>query len=66
MPPTGIIDLSNPHTSRRARAIINRNQDGMCLFCNIKFDLDNDVVVSHGGAKRRYYHEKCAKRLNII
>jgi hypothetical protein len=66
MTPTRIIHLSNLHTSRRARAIIKRNQDEKCPFCNVKFDLDNDVVVSHGSAKRRYYHEKCAKRLNII
>jgi hypothetical protein len=65
MAPTAIIDLSNRHTSKRARAIIKSNQDGRCLLCNVKFDL-TDVVVSHGSAKRRYYHEKCAKRLNII
>jgi hypothetical protein len=66
MTSTRIIHLSNLLTSRRARIIISSSQDGRCFFCNVKFDLDNDVVVSHGSPKRRYYHEKCAKRLNII
>lgn len=63
---TYIIHLSEVHTGRRSRAIISRSQDGRCRFCNIKIDLDNDVIVSHGGPKRKYYHEKCVKRLKII
>jgi hypothetical protein len=66
MTSTYIIHLSNLHTGRRARNIISSSQDGRCRFCNIKIDLDKDVIVSHGGPKRKYYHEKCARRLNII
>ena len=66
MTSTHIIHLSNLHTGGRARSIISRSQDGRCPFCNVKFDLDNDVVVSHGSPKRKYCHEKCVKRLDII
>lgn len=51
MAPTKIIHLANQHTSKRARLIIKRNQDGRCLFCNIEFGLA-DIIVSHGSAKR--------------
>lgn len=40
-------------------------QNGLCHHCKTKFDR-KDMIISSGRVHKKYYHKKCADRLNII
>jgi hypothetical protein len=40
-------------------------QNGLCRHCKMKFDR-SDMIISSGRANKKYYHKKCADKLNII
>ncbi|HEY7110110.1 MAG TPA: hypothetical protein VH415_11810 [Nitrososphaeraceae archaeon] len=54
-----------PIIKRRILTIIKRKQNGKCHYCAKDFTVD-DIIVSCGTRRRNYYHQVCAKRLNII
>jgi hypothetical protein len=39
-------------------------QGGMCRFCGRSLSFGDTIVGN--GVSRKYYHEKCAKRIHII
>jgi len=53
--------------SRQAKQVypkILAYQGGLCRFCGRSLSFADTMVGT--GAARKYYHEKCAKRIHII
>lgn len=42
-----------------------QKQRGLCRYCEEGF-VRTDVVVSRGRPSRKYYHQQCANKLNIL
>lgn len=43
--------------------LIERKQGGKCRLCGMRFTDDDTIIgLGHG---RSYYHNNCAKKLNI-
>lgn len=49
---------------RRIIEVIMVKQAGLCRFCKSMISK-NDEIVSNGRNKK-YYHRRCAQKLNII
>ena len=49
----------------RVHNLIRSTQHGLCWQCQMRIE-EQDRIVSRGKSRRFYYHEDCAKTLNII
>ena len=60
-----VIVMSNSiKVQTRIINVIKFKQDGVCRKCKGAFSQREPVIST--GKKRKYYHERCAKLLNII
>jgi hypothetical protein len=61
--------ISNKRRSETVKSIIKTiiktRQNGLCYSCRLKIE-DLDILVSHGGKVRHYYHKECAERVHIL
>jgi len=48
-----------------AKRFIVKKQNGLCRFCKEEFN-SSDTIISAGQINKKYYHKKCAERLNIV
>jgi hypothetical protein len=58
-----IMRNANP-SEGRVFDVVRLKQGGICRFCNESISKDDEVVSS--GKNKKYYHRRCAKKLNII
>lgn len=56
---------NNSHAAKRVRELIRIKQAGLCWYCQEKIE-DGHTIVSRGKSTRYYYHDYCARNLNII
>lgn len=56
---------NNSHAAKRVRELIRVKQAGLCWYCQEKIE-DDHTIVSRGKSTRYYYHDYCARNLNII
>jgi hypothetical protein len=57
--------ISNKRRNESVKSIIKTRQNGLCYSCRLKIE-DLDILVSHGGKVRHYYHKECAERVHIL
>jgi len=40
--------------------------DGKCYSCKVKLEVGENIVTKKSGCNTKWYHENCAKRINLI
>jgi hypothetical protein len=53
-------------TSQKMRLMNHYGYLTNCYFCNEKLQVAEEVISKRSGKRAKWYHKKCAEKVNLI